>query len=124
MGDAEKLRKDLAFAVDRADEAEAKLATVVRLAGIDPASVEGIQPDLEGIVLTSSYDQDPALIQINLGQTDKVLRGFTFDVYNTDSSQYKGKIKVEIVRANSSTCTVTLAAGAKISAGDRIATNL
>ncbi len=121
-GLAAQLRKELAFANDRGDEAEAKLASVVRMSGIDPAAVEGIQPEMEGVVLSATYDQAPALIQINLGQNAKVLRGYSFDVYNGQS--YKGKIKVEIVRANSSTCTVSLAGDAKIQAGDRIATNL
>ncbi|RMH00818.1 MAG: hypothetical protein D6702_13030 [Planctomycetota bacterium] len=118
----EKLRKELAFANDRADEAEAKLATVVRMSGIDPAAVEGIQPDLEGVVLSTSYDQEPALVQINLGKGDKVLRGYTFDVYNGQT--YKGRIKVEVVRENSATCTIALPAGVRIEAGDRVATNL
>jgi hypothetical protein len=121
-GNASQLRKELAFANDRGDEAEAKLASVVRMSGIDPAAVEGIQPEMEGVVLSATYDQAPALIQINLGQNAKVLRGYSFDVYNGQS--YKGKVKVEIVRANSSTCTVSLAGDAKIQAGDRIATNL
>ena len=121
-GAAAQLRKELAFAKDRGDEAEAKLASVVRMSGIDPSAVEGIQPDMEGVVLSTSYDQAPALVQINLGNGAKVLRGYSFDVYSGQS--YKGKIKVEIVRANSSTCTVSLAGDAKIEAGDRIATNL
>lgn len=121
-GSASQLRKELAYANDRGDEAEAKLASVVRMSGIDPAAVDGIQPDMEGVVLSTSYDQSPALVQINLGKDAKVLQGYSFDVFNGQA--YKGKIKVEIVRANSSTCTVSLAAGAQIEAGDRIATNL
>ncbi len=122
VGAAEQLRKELAYANDRGDEAEAKLKLVVRMSGIDPAAVDGIQPDMEGVVLSTSYDQAPALVQINLGDAAKVLRGYSFDVFNGQS--YKGKIKVEIVRANSSTCTVSLVGDAKIEAGDRIATNL
>lgn len=121
-GMVSQLRKELAYANDRGGEAEAKLASVVRMSGIDPSAVEGIQPDMEGVVLSTSYDQAPALVQINLGNGAKVLRGYSFDVYSGQS--YKGKIKVEIVRANSSTCTVSLAGDAKIEAGDRIATNL
>ncbi|MBC8330025.1 MAG: hypothetical protein H8E31_14900 [Planctomycetes bacterium] len=121
-GMVSQLRKELAYANDRGGEAEAKLASVVRMSGIDPSAVEGIQPDMEGVVLSTSYDQAPALVQINLGNGAKVLRGYSFDVYSGQS--YKGRIKVEIVRANSSTCTVSLAGDAKIEAGDRIATNL
>ncbi|MCH2111808.1 MAG: hypothetical protein MK213_03035, partial [Planctomycetes bacterium] len=120
-GVSSDLRLQLARSVDRAESAEANLAAVARKYNLDINKIGG-QPDMDGVVLSASYDDNPAIVMINLGSSNKVRPGFTFDVYN--GAKYKGRIRVEVVNSNNSSCTVDLPGDAQIGAGDRISTNL
>jgi predicted RNase H-like nuclease (RuvC/YqgF family) len=118
---ANNLSLELVRSVDRAESAEANLAALSRQTGVDINSIGG-QPDLKGLVLDASYQGRFPIVIVNLGKSHKVRPGFTFDVYN--GSNYKGQIEVQVVNADTSSCTVKLAGDSNIGRGDRIATNL
>ena len=118
---ASDLRLELARAVDRAESSEANLAALSRQTGVDINSIGG-QPDLKGVVLDASYQGGAPLVIVNLGKSQTVRPGFTFDVYN--GAQYKGQIEVQVVNADTSSCTVKLTGDSNIGRGDRVATNL
>ncbi len=120
-GRADNLRLELARTTDRAESAEAKLGAIARQYNLDLNDLSA-QPDLEGVVLSASYQASPAIVMINLGREHKIKPGFTFDVYS--GASYKGRIRVEVVNTANASCTIALAGQSQISRGDRIVTNL
>lgn len=120
-GRASDLELELARALDRAEQAEAQLGTVVALYDVDLASISA-QPQMEGSVLSVDYVDGNAYVVINLGRKDGVQRGYSYDVYN--GATYKGRIQVQTVNDSKSAATVSLAGTAQIAAGDRIVTRL
>jgi predicted RNase H-like nuclease (RuvC/YqgF family) len=120
-GRASDLELELARALDRAEQAEAQLGTVVALYDVDLASISA-QPQMEGSVLSVDYVDGNAYVVINLGRRDGVQRGYSYDVYN--GATYKGRIQVQTVNDSKSAATVSLAGSAQIAAGDRIVTRL
>jgi len=120
-GRSSDLELQLARALDRAEQSEAQLATVVALYDVDIASISA-QPQMEGSVLSVDYVDGTAYVVINLGKKDKVQRGYSYDVYN--GSTYKGRIQVQTVNDSKSAATVSLEGVAPIAAGDRIVTRL
>ena len=119
-GQASDLRLELAREVERANQAEAQLATVVSLYGIDMNSI-GAQPAMEGIVTSVEDAGGATYVVINLGKNDRVQPGFTYDVFN--GSVYKGRIFVHTVNESKSAATVDMF-NAPIAAGDRVVTRL
>jgi predicted nucleic acid-binding Zn-ribbon protein len=120
-GRASDLELELARALDRAEQSEAQLGTVVALYDVDLASISA-QPQMEGSVLSVDYVDGNAYVVINLGRKDGVQRGYSYDVYN--GATYKGRIQVQTVNDSKSAATVSLAGSAQIAAGDRIVTRL
>ncbi len=80
-GRASDLELELARALDRAEQSEAQLGTVVALYDVDLASISA-QPQMEGSVLSVDYVDGNAYVVINLGRKDGVQRGSSYDVYN------------------------------------------
>jgi hypothetical protein len=119
-GQAEDLRLELAREMERANQAEAQLATVVSLYGIDLNTI-GAQPHMEGVVTSVTSANGATYVVINLGKKDKVQPGFTYDVFN--GSVYKGRIFVHTVNESKSAATVDMS-NAPISEGDRVVTRL
>ena len=119
-GKSSDLTLELARETERANQAEAQLATVVSLYGIDMNSI-GAQPAMEGMVTSVSSADGTTYVVINLGKNDKVQPGFTYDVFN--GSVYKGRIFVHTVNESKSAATVDMF-NAPIAAGDRVVTRL
>ena len=120
QGKASDLSLELARETERASQAEAQLATVVSMYGIDMNSI-GAQPAMEGMVTSVSSDDGTTYVVINLGKNDNVQPGFTYDVFN--GSVYKGRIFVHTVNESKSAATVDMF-NAPIAAGDRVVTRL
>lgn len=101
---------------------ETQMAQLVALTG---ASLSDIIPQkhISGAVLKALYDVPPGLVAINKGSNDGVVRGYTWEIY--DGNQYKGRVRVENVRPDMSTCIILdTVPGATIRQGDQAATVL
>ena len=119
-GEASDLRLKLAREAERANYAEAQLATAVSLYSIDVTTI-GAQPAMEGTVTSVSEADGATYVVIDLGRNDSVQPGYTYDVFN--GSVYKGRISVLTVNESRSAATVAMY-NAPIAAGDRVVTRL
>ncbi len=120
-GKAQDLQQQLMQTVARAEKAEQQRDAVVAVTKVDPNRL-GLQPPLEGTVLSVDHAGSNTYIVVDLGSKDQVLKGYTFDVFN--GSTFKGQIRIETVMQTKSGASVTLAGSAPIAAGDRIATRI
>lgn len=122
---SEMQMRDLQATLDRVSDErnqfEAQIAQAAREFNIDFSTMAGAQPDLEGVVLSSSYSGTP-IIMINLGRSQGVRPGYTFDVYN--GRTFKGQIRVEVVNENNSAAVISLGSEHQINQGDRVATRI
>jgi len=118
---ASDLERALAAARQKGDSMEAKLLAAAKQYNFDLQSF-GAQPPMEGMVLDASYDGGLPVVVINLGEQKGVKPGYTFDVYN--GKDFKGRIRVEVVNANTSAATILNGTAARIAQGDRIATRI
>ena len=120
-GKASDLAIELARANDRAGELDAQLATVASLYKIDLNSINA-QPDQSGLVLTAAYSGVVPIVVINIGRSEGVRPGYSYDVYK--GSIYKGRIRIETVGDRQAGATIAMGANARIEAGDRVVTRL
>jgi hypothetical protein len=116
------LEKQLASAKGEISGLETQVAQLVDLTG---ATLGDIIPQkrINGAVLKALYDVPPGLVALNVGSDDGVVRGNTFEIYN--GTQYKGRVRVENVRPDMSTCLILdTVEGQVIKQGDQAATVL
>lgn len=116
------LQKQATTSTKEIDSLNTQLAQLTQLTG---ASLSDIIPQkrITGTVMQAVYDVPPGLVAINKGAKDGVVRGYTWEIYK--GTQYKGRVRVENVRDDMSTCIILdTVPGAKISQGDEAATVL
>ena len=102
--------------------ADSRLSNVVSQTGVNLDTVMAM-PQIDGRVLDVASDVDPGLISLNVGSTQGVARGFTFEIY--DGKTYKGQVRVEYVHPNSSSAIIIRpVSGQKIRQGDSATTRL
>ncbi|HJM40459.1 MAG TPA: hypothetical protein QGG59_10115 [Planctomycetota bacterium] len=104
-----------------AEDAKSSLSKLANRFGVSPNKI-GEQPDINGVVNSVSYDGDMPIVVISVGDDESVRAGYTFDVWN--GHQYKGEIRVEVVNATNSACTIQTNGDFRIKANDRFATSL
>ncbi|KAA3607114.1 MAG: hypothetical protein DWQ01_15530 [Planctomycetota bacterium] len=121
-GQVRELEAQLNRVQDNLDQKEALLAMAAREYSIDFGKLSQPQPDMDGLVLSSSYADGTPIVIINRGKSDGVRVGFTFDVFN--GGLYKGQIRVEHVNENSAAARVTLEGEGQIVQGDLISTRV
>lgn len=116
------LEKELVVARKEIDGLGTQVTTLLDRTG---ATIGDITPRkrIDGAVLKVIYDIEPGLVAINKGSDHGVIPGDTFDIYK--GNQYKGRVKVQNVRADMSTCLIMDTYGdAVIDQGDLASTVL
>jgi septal ring factor EnvC (AmiA/AmiB activator) len=116
------LEKQLVAAGKEVSNLETQIASLVDLTGATLGDITA-QKRINGAVLKALYDVSPGLVAINVRSQQGVVRGNTFEIYN--GNQYKGRVRVENVRPDMSTCLILdTVPGATIQQGDQAATVL
>ncbi|MDP6849327.1 MAG: hypothetical protein QGH51_03745 [Planctomycetota bacterium] len=118
---ARDLESSLRLANNRATDAQTKLDEVVKRFNLKQNDL-GAQPEISGFVTDVSYDGGMPIVIIAAGKDQAVRTGYTFDVWN--EHQYKGEIRVEVVNARSSACTIQTNGDFQIRPNDKFATSL
>ncbi len=99
-----------------------KLDTIAALYPVDIDDISAV-PEINGAVLSASFDTKPGLVMLNVGSDAGVRRGITFHIWR--GSQYKGEARVETVQADFCSAVITGVNGDNTMAqGDRASTIL
>ena len=99
-----------------------QLDTVVAATNYDLKNIKAM-PLIEGKVLAVEMGVEPGLVSINCGESAKVQRGFTFELFQGNT--YKGQARVEYVYPDMcSAVLVRKVKGETIRVGDGAATRL
>jgi predicted nucleic acid-binding Zn-ribbon protein len=122
MGELENMladvRKDLTSTKRKFSSVEAQLATMVTLHGPAPATDT---PKIDARI--TGVEADLRLVMLNVGESQGVRRGMTFDVYA--GSVYKGRVSVLNTDDNQSSAKIlTQPDGTSIAQGDNATTLL
>ncbi len=101
---------------------ETHLQVLVNVTGVSYEDILA-QPEINAAVLDVRHDLPPGLVMLNVGASQNVKRGYTFEVFN--GREYKGQVRVENVQDNVSSALIIRAVpGTTIAQGDRAATHL
>jgi len=119
-------RRQLTATIDDVQRLDTLLTTAEKVTGQTRSDWGDAAPPISGSVLAVADSEAGTLIQINRGSNDDVKPGYTFDVFNVRTGEYKGRAVVELVHASTSTARVTTAgtAGTSITQGDSAKTIL
>ena len=121
-GQIADLEKELTSSRKEATSLQTQLASLSESTGAKLGDFSPM-PLIEGRVLDVSMAVEPGLVAINKGSADKVVRGYTFEIY--DGRTYKGQVRVEYVHANMCSALIIRAVpGQKIRQGDSASTRL
>ncbi len=100
----------------------ATLATAVEEYGIALGEITS-QPEISSTVLSVKQSGDIALVALNVGSDDAVVKGMTFEIWS--GGQYKGQVRVESVMPGMCSALVTKAVdNTSIAEGDHADTRL
>lgn len=127
VGSMTKLKEDLANLQEayekvrkERDSLDAKLKVLTQRTGVG-LDVLQAQPQIEASVV--EVDNGIGFVALNVGRTQGVQQGFTFDIYQ--GRAYKGKVVVDKVEETFCSAKITLrAAGQTIEKGDQATTRL
>jgi hypothetical protein len=103
-------------------QVKTQLDTVVAATSYNLKDIQAM-PLIEGKVLAVEMGVEPGLVSINCGESSKVKRGFTFEIFQGNT--YKGQARVEYVYPDMcSAVLVRKVKGETIRVGDGAATRL
>jgi myosin heavy subunit len=114
--------KELATTEKDRTQLKTQLDTVVAATNYDLKNIKAM-PLIEGKVLAVEMGVEPGLVSINCGESAKVQRGYTFELFQGNT--YKGQARVEYVYPDMcSAVLVRKVKGETIRVGDGAATRL
>lgn len=116
------LEKEKTKLVNETASLQTSLDSLVAMTGTPISEVTSVAK-IDGAVLGIDTSVAPGLVAINVGSTQGVKRGHTFDIF--DGATYKGQVKIEFVHADMSSGLITRPVpGQTIRQGDGATTRL
>jgi len=101
---------------------ETLLAVALEKTGLSVSELHA-QPYIAATVMQATYDIQPGMVSLQVGTSDGVKRGFTFEI--SRGATYKGRVRVTQVHDNMCSALITdLVQGQTIAQGDKAQTNL
>ncbi len=101
---------------------ETLLAVALDKSGLAASDLHA-QPYISATVMKAIYDVAPGMVALQVGKSDGVKKGYTFEI--SRGAQYKGRVKVTQVHDNQCSALITdLVPGQTIAQGDKAETNL
>ena len=101
---------------------ETLIAVALEKSGLAVSDLHA-QPYISATVMKAIYDVAPGMVALQVGKSDGVKKGYTFEI--SRGAQYKGRVKVTQVHDNQCSALITdLVPGQTIAQGDKAETNL
>lgn len=121
--DMAQTERDLQTAREELEKRNTLIEAYAQTTGLSSTEIGGELPTIEASVLGVIRDDDQVLVHLNQGSDAGVKRGYPFLIYS--GGQLKGRARVEVVNATTSTAIVTEPVeGRTIGQGDRATTRL